>query len=72
MAASSEAAVPASLVGESSALSSSTKQNASADGGSGPRFNYRSYGTPRINRAVAESLGAEYLPEVNMVKMRIG
>jgi len=66
MAESHEAAAPVSLARESSALSSSTKQM-----GEGTRFNYRSYGPPALNQAIARSMGAEYLPEVNMVKMRI-
>jgi len=63
----------ASLAGESSALSSNTKQTVSSEGGSGVRYNYRSYGTPALNQAIAKSLGAtaEYLPDVNMVKMRV-
>jgi len=69
-------AVPASLAGESSALSSNSKQTSShenAGNGTGVRYNYRSYGTPALNQAIAKSLGtaAEYLPDVNMVKMRV-
>lgn len=71
MAASPDAALPVSLAGESSALSSSTKQKVSSEGESGTRFNYRSYGTPAINRSIAQSMGAEYLPDQNLVKMRI-
>lgn len=67
-------AVPASLAGEPSALSTSTKQTASSEDGAGVRYNYRSYGTPALNQAIAKSLGAaaEYLPDLNMVKMRTG